>query len=256
MEASVSGAPARAVDCIDILGVRVDNITQAEALDRIEGFIGDGRIHQVATVNPEFVVIAQEDHEFRAILAGADLALPDGVGLLLASHILGTPLRERVAGSDLVYPLAQRAAQRGHRVFLLGAAPGIAGMAARRLQDLYPGLIVAGAYAGSAGPEGDEEAVSRIRAVSPQVLLVAYGAPAQDRWIHRNRARLEVPVCIGVGGALDFISGKIPRAPVWMRQVGIEWLFRLFQEPWRWRRMLRLPRFVYLVLRKRLCKNA
>lgn len=239
-----------------ILGVRVDDITETEVLDRIESFILDGSPHQIVTVNPEFLVMAQDDRPFRDILNSADLSLADGVGLLWASRLLGKPLRERVAGSDLVYRLAQRAAARGYRLYLLGAAPGIGQKAALSLTERFPGLSIAGVYPGSPGKEEEEGIVARIRDASPHVLLVAYGAPAQDWWIHRNLERLGVPVSIGVGGALDFVSGRVQRAPHWMRNLGIEWLFRLVQEPWRWRRMLRLPHFAFLVLRQRICQSA
>lgn len=235
-----------------ILGVKVDNVTEGEALDRVEAFIRDGRPHQIVTVNPEFVVMAQEDQDFRDILNRADLALPDGVGLLWASRFLGSPLRQRVAGSDLVEGLAGLAARRGYSLFLLGARPGVGQQAAQRFQARYPGLRIAGTHPGSPSPEEEEEVAARVRAASPDILLVAYGAPTQDRWVRRNLERLGVPVCMGVGGALDFVSGKVRRAPPWVRRLGLEWLFRLAQEPWRWRRMLRLPRFAFLVVRSRL----
>ncbi|MDO8692294.1 MAG: WecB/TagA/CpsF family glycosyltransferase [Dehalococcoidia bacterium] len=248
--------PRGAAGHLRLLGVRVDDVTEAEALDRIETFIQDGTPHQVVTVNPEFVVMAQQDRIFMDILNSADLCLPDGVGLLWAARTLGRPLRERVAGSDLVYRLAQLAEDRGHSVYLLGAGQGIGQKAAERLIRQHPGLRVVGAYPGSPRPEEDAGIVARIRAVSPQILLVAFGAPAQDRWIRRNMELLGVPVSIGVGGALDFVSGKVRRAPVWMRKLGVEWLFRLAMEPWRWRRMIRLPRFAIMVLRQRIWQSA
>jgi len=243
-------------EAIEILGVKVDNVTGSEAMDRIGEFIRDGRPHQVVTVNPEFVVMAQRDRDFRQILNGSELALPDGVGLLWASRVLGRPLRERVAGSDLVEDLARLAAEGGYGLYLLGAGPGVAQDAAGALMTRYPSLRIAGAYAGSPRDEEDGETVSRVRAASPDILLVAYGAPAQDRWIRRNLRLLGVPVCIGVGGALDFTSGRVKRAPIWVRRLGLEWLFRLAIQPWRWRRMLRLPRFAFLVLRSRVWQSA
>ena len=228
------GRPNHRVDQVRILGIRVDDITGEEALDRIESFIRKGTPRQIVTVNPEFMVMARQDRGFRDILNAADLALPDGVGLLWASRLLGKPLRERVAGSDLVYRMARRAAAGGYSLYLLGAGPGIGQKAAERLRERYPGLPIAGVYGGSPGMDEEEEIIDRIRAASPQVLLVAYGAPAQDRWIHRNLERLGVPVSMGVGGALDFVSGKVKRAPAWIQGLGLEWLFRLVQEPWRW----------------------
>lgn len=235
-------------DQVMILGVPVDNITGGDALARIEAFIEDGRPHQVVTVNPEFVVAAQSDANFFQVLKMADLSLPDGVGLLWATRFLGTPLRGRVTGVDTVRRIASLAVERGYQLFLLGAAEGVAEATAMRLEEENPGLKVAGTYAGSPDPKGEEEIVEIVRAAKPHLLLVAYGAPQQDLWIHRNLRRLEVPVAMGVGGAFDFISGKAKRAPHWMQRLSLEWLHRLLHQPWRWRRMLALPKFVWLVL--------
>jgi len=234
-----------------VLGVRVDDVTGDEALSIIEGFIQEGTPHQVVTVNPEFVVAAQGDKEFRRILNAAGLALPDGIGIVWASRLLNHPLRERVAGSDLVPKIAALAAKRGYRLFLLGAAPGVAEEAARRLCQQNPGLTIVGTYAGSPAVEEEDEIVALVRAAKPDVLFVAYGAPAQEKWIARNLERLGVPVCMGVGGTLDFIAGVAKRAPLWMQRLGLEWLHRLCHQPWRWRRMLALPKFVWLVVLSR-----
>ena len=241
---------------VDILGVCIDDVTMDETLARIEAFIAQGTPHQITTVNPEFVVEAQRNAPFRVVLEGCDLALPDGVGLLWAARVLGRPLRERVAGSDLLPELARLSARRGYRLYLLGAAPGVAERAAEVLVRDCPGLQIAGTYAGSPSPCDEDDIVARITAAEPDVLCVAYGAPRQDLWIYRNLHRLGVPVCMGVGGALDFITGVAVRAPVWMRRAGLEWLHRLWRQPWRWRRMLALPRFVARVTAQRLSPDA
>lgn len=228
----------------------------AEALARVEAFIAEGRPHQIATVNPEFIVEAQRNAPFRVALERADLSLPDGVGLLLATRVLRQPLRERVAGSDMVPKMARLSAQKGYRLYLLGAAPGVAERAAAALVRDCPGLQIAGAYAGTPEPRDEDDIVARIVAADPDVLLVAYGAPRQDLWIYRNLHRLGVPVCMGVGGALDFVAGVAVRAPRWMQRAGLEWLHRLWRQPWRWRRMLALPRFVALVIQERLVSGA
>jgi N-acetylglucosaminyldiphosphoundecaprenol N-acetyl-beta-D-mannosaminyltransferase len=238
-------------DSLSILGVRVDAIAFDQVLDCIEHFIVSGLSHQIVTVNPEFVMAAQSDVEFRHIINGAALALPDGVGILWASRRLGQPLPDRIPGVDLVERLAALSARRGYRLFFLGAMPGVADKAARVLHQRYPGLVIAGTHSGSPRPEDDQGIVAQVCAAQPQVLLVAYGAPAQDRWIARNLDRVGVPVCIGVGGAFDYLAGVYPRAPKWLRQLGLEWLHRLITQPWRWRRMLALPRFVWLVLSNR-----
>jgi len=245
--ATLRGVEVRSVR---ILGVRVDDVTTDETLALVDSFIGEGKPHQLVTVNPEFVMEAQHNRAFHVVLESASLALPDGVGLLWAARRLGHPLRERVTGSDTLPLLARKAADKGYSIFLLGAAPGVALRAALVLQARYPGLRVAGTYAGSPDAAEEDDIVARIVAAAPDMLFVAYGAPRQDLWICRNLHRLHVPVCMGIGGSLDFLAGVARRAPLWVRRVGLEWLYRLIREPWRWRRMLALPRFVWAVLRQ------
>jgi N-acetylglucosaminyldiphosphoundecaprenol N-acetyl-beta-D-mannosaminyltransferase len=233
---------------ITILGVRVDDVTYEEALSHIERYVEDGGTHQVATVNVEFIMEARRNPAFRRILAQADLCVPDGVGVLWAARRQGCPLRQRVAGVDLVEKIVARGAARGWRIYFLGAAPGVAERAATVLAGRYPGLKVAGCYAGSPRPEEEDEIVGWVRAARPDVLFVAYGAPKQDLWVARNQARIGVPVAVGVGGSFDYIAGVARRAPEWAQRAGLEWLHRLVKEPWRWRRQLVIPRFVLLVL--------
>jgi N-acetylglucosaminyldiphosphoundecaprenol N-acetyl-beta-D-mannosaminyltransferase len=234
-----------------ILGIRVDNVTTKETLALMERWVVERTPHQIVTVNPEFVMRAQHDEEFRVVLERAALALPDGVGLLWAARVLGQPLRERVTGSDSLPEIAALGAEKGYRLYLLGAAPGVAAQAAEILRERNPGLQIVGTFAGSPAPSDEAEIIARITSAAPDFLFVAYGAPQQDLWIHRHLHRLGVPVCMGVGGAFDFIAGIAPRAPLWMRQRGLEWLHRLLTQPWRWRRMLALPRFAWQVLRQR-----
>jgi N-acetylglucosaminyldiphosphoundecaprenol N-acetyl-beta-D-mannosaminyltransferase len=227
----------------------VDDVTYDEALDWIERAIAARSHCAVVTPNPEIVMRARGDPEFRAVLRRACLAIPDGVGLLLAARLFGTPLREHVRGTDLVHRLAARSVAPGYRWFLLGAAEGVAEEAARALRGAYPGLNVVGAFAGDARPEGDAETRAAICAAGPvDVILVAYGAGAQERWLDRNLAVLDIAVGLGIGGVLNFLAGRSPRAPLWMRRLELEWLHRLLTEPWRWRRQLALPRFAALAL--------
>lgn len=233
----------------EILGVRVDDVTLDETLDVVEDFIASGGPHAVVTTNTEFVMAAQRDEEFRSILNAADLSIPDGVGLIWGLRLLGTRIREHVRGTDTVERLMERAAAKGYSVFLLGAAEGIAAAAADKLKERYPQLRVAGAYAGSPDTKFDDRIVEIIRnAGHIDILLVAYGAPAQEKWIARNLHHLDISVAIGVGGVFDFISGRAKRAPLWVRRLELEWLYRLLHQPWRWRRQLALPRFAIRVL--------
>lgn len=254
MSQPVPASGLQAPRAVAILGVRVHAITIAETLAWIEAAIAERASgpRQICTANPEFIMAAQRDHEFFDLLNRADLVIPDGVGLLWAARQRGERLPERVAGSDLVELIAERAAQRGWRVFFLGAAEGVAQRAAESLQTRHPGLIVAGAYPGSPQPTEETAIIARLHAAQPDILLVAYGAPAQDKWIARNRGRLDVPVSIGVGGSFDFVAGMAQRAPLWARRLGLEWLHRLYRQPWRARRILTATvHFPLAVLRER-----
>ena len=236
---------------VDILGVRIDDVTMAETVAWIADALRGDELRQICTVNPEFVMKAREDTDFMHLLTTTGLNLPDGIGLVIASWLKRQRLRARVPGSELVYHVAELCAREGYRPFLLGAEEGVAAQAAAIFQEKYPALQVAGTYSGSPSMAENEAIVEMVGASGADVLLVAYGAPNQDKWIYRNRHALKtVRVAIGVGGSLDFVMGKSKRAPVWVQKLGLEWLHRLVLEPWRWRRMLALPRFISLVLRK------
>ncbi len=226
-----------------ILGVPVDNLTMAEALDRCDEFIAigraTGRLHQIATVNADFVVNALHDPELRRILQEADMATADGMPLVWASKLLGGPLPGRVTGADMVPALAERAAQRGYSIFFLGAREGVAAKAAAILQERYPGLKVAGVLSPppSSVLEMDRSVVETVKAAKPDILLVAFGNPKQEKWIRMHAPELQVPIAIGVGGTFDMIVGVTRRAPLWMQRSGLEWVYRLIQEPRRlWKR--------------------
>jgi N-acetylglucosaminyldiphosphoundecaprenol N-acetyl-beta-D-mannosaminyltransferase len=233
-----------------LLGVPIDPLTEAEAVDWVAGAVGEGRPRIVVSVNPERIMHAGRDPAFGAVLRAADLALADGAGVLWAARRLGHPLLARVPGVDFVTALAARGAAERWRFFFLGGAPGVAEATGRALAASYPGFILAGTHTGSPEPSGDAAGVEAVRSSRAQVVLLAYGAAAEEAWLARNLARSGATVGMGVGGAFDFISGRTRRAPRWMRERGLEWLHRLGREPWRWRRMLALPRFVIRVMRE------
>ena len=236
---------------IQILGLPVDAITYDQWLNQIGDWVAGDTPHHVCTVNPEMLMIAQGDPNFRHILKRADLCVPDGVGLLWAAKRQSTPLPQRVTGSDGLPIIAARAAEAGWRLFFLGAGEGVAEQAAEILRQKHPGLNIVGTYSGSPAPIEEDAIVQRINDSGADLLFVAYGAPEQDKWIARNLPRLNVKMAIGVGGALDFIAGVMPRAPMWMQRLALEWLFRLYLQPWRIGRMLRVPRFMLAVLLSR-----
>ncbi len=237
-----------------LLGVRVDRITQRQAIERIDEIVVQHKespvtspCQQVVTVNTEFVMMAQYDTVFRNIINHAALVVADGIGIVWGTRYIHQPTPERVTGTDTLVELAKLCANKGYRLYLLGAAPGIAEEAGERLQVLAPGLQIAGTYAGSPSPAEDDAIIERVRKAQADMLCVAYGAPAQEIWVARNLSRLPVAVAMGVGGAYDFLSGRQLRAPQAMQRLGLEWLYRLYREPWRWRRMLAIPRFMLLV---------
>lgn len=240
-----------------ILGVRVDRLSQQQALDMIEQMIALHRAsdkatscQQIVTVNTEFVMAAQQNVDFCQAINSAALVVADGIGVVWATYFVGFPAPERITGTDTLKALAKRCAEKGYRLYLLGAAPGVAEQTGIFLQTLAPGLQIAGTYAGSPAPAEEDAIIERIRTANADVLCVAYGAPAQELWIHRNLSRLPAAVAMGVGGAYDFLSGRQRRAPRTMQSMGLEWLYRLYREPWRWQRMLAIPRFIFQVLIK------
>ena len=236
---------------VNILGVRVDNVNEAAALERAAALLCAGGAHHIVTINPEFVMEARRNPAFAAVLDTADLATPDGFGILLAARYLGTPLQGRATGVELTLGLARLAAQHSYRVFLLGAAPGVAEATAAILQARIPGLIIAGTYAGSPDPRYEPFLRQLIRAARPDILLVAYGHPRQDLWIARNQPVLQIPLAVGVGGTFDYLSGRVPRAPEWLRRIGLEWAYRLVRQPGRLPRIIdAVPRFAWAVLRE------
>jgi N-acetylglucosaminyldiphosphoundecaprenol N-acetyl-beta-D-mannosaminyltransferase len=230
---------------IPILGLPVDNLSWEQTLARIETMVDSGSAHQIATANPEFLMRARREPDFMDVLLRADLVLPDGVGFMLASRWQGRRFEDQITGSDLTPRLAALAAAKDWHLYLLGAAPGVAALAAERLRERYPALNVT-ADGSDPAPDGPPALLARIRTARPDILLVAYGAPKQDYWIDRFGRTTGVPVQLGIGGSLDFVAGIVPRAPESWRKWGLEWLWRLKEEPWRWRRMLALPHFAVL----------
>lgn len=236
---------------VNILGVRVDRVDLAQTLDQIGAWIGESApppCRQICTVNPEFVMRARRDPEVAMALRNADLCVADGVGIVWAAQLLRAPLRERVTGSDGIYQICERAAREGWRIYLLGAAPGVAQQAAQRLRALYAGVEIVGTHSGTPAEADWPDIHQRLWEARPDILLVAFGHPKQELWIDQHRKELPTAVAMGMGGTFDFVAGITVRAPHWMRQLGLEWLHRLIQQPWRWRRMLALPRFALLVL--------
>ena len=226
-----------------ILGTPIDDLNMEEALERIDGFIAMGRSngkgHQIATVNADFVAKSLQDPELRRILQESDMATADGMPLVWGARLLGVPIPGRVAGADMVPALAARAAEKGHSIYFLGAAPGVAERAANILKARHPALKIAGIASPSrAEVDGQDPAIiAACKAANPDILFVAFGNPKQEKWIYNHAEELAIPVMMGVGGTFDFIASVTKRAPIWMQEAGLEWLYRLAHEPRRlWKR--------------------
>jgi N-acetylglucosaminyldiphosphoundecaprenol N-acetyl-beta-D-mannosaminyltransferase len=219
---------------IAILGVPFDSVTTSETIEILARMIESGEPHYLATANVDFLVQAAHDVELRRILFDAHLVLCDGTPLVWASRLLGNRLPERVAGSDLAPLLMKAAAENGYRVYFLGAEPEVCAQAVAKLRGQFPTLQIVGHDSPAFKPLQEmnhDEIIRKIQAAKPDLLFVGFGCPKQEKWINMHYQRLGVPVCIGVGGTIDFLAGHRKRAPRWMQKTGTEWIFRMAQEP-------------------------
>lgn len=248
---TVAGSLARAPARCELLGTTVHAVTLPEALAWVGERIAARTGGYVVTLNGALLVQTAHDPALREVVNGAALVTADGIGVILAARILGVGIVERVAGIDLAVAVCARAAEVGHRVYLLGGGPGVAEATALALRQQHPRLQIVGTHHGYFS-SGEEPAVlADIRRARPDVLLVAFGAPRQERWMRRWAGELGVLVSIGVGGSFDVLAGRLPRAPRWMRRVGLEWLYRALREPRRWSVVRTIPALFLLALRER-----
>ena len=232
---------------VNILGVDVDAVTMAEAVDVVRRAMDTRAGVMVATANAEMLMRATHDEELRRILNASALVVPDGAGTVWAARHLGHAMPERVAGYDLAQELLRCAPAEGRRVYFFGSAPGVAEKAKAKAEQLYPGIEIVGVRNGFFSPADNASIIAEIRAARPDLLLVALGVPKQEKWIAAHLAELDVPVAIGVGGTLDVMAGVMKRAPYWMQRAKLEWLFRGLMQPKRAGRLLALPKFVLKV---------
>ena len=238
------------MDRIKILGVSISNVTMSEAVDKLWEFCCEKRNHVVFTPNPEFVYRAYHDKEFRDKLNSADLTLPDGIGLVYAARIIGTPLKERVPGFEACCHIIEQASEHNAGIFVLGGKPGVAELAKNNIESKYPGTKIVGVCDGYF--KDDEEVIEKINSCSPEFLLVCTGCPRQENWIYKYKDRLNVNVTIGAGGTVDVLSGTVKRAPAFFCKFGLEWFYRLITQPSRIGRMMSLPKFLFIVIWKKL----
>ena len=227
---------------IDVLGVGFDNVNMEQAVERAAKMIEEGTFHYAVTPNAEFVQRAETDGQFCAALNGADLVLPDGIGVVYAAKILGTPLQGRVPGCDFATALCGWMAKNGKRLFLLGAKPGVAEQAAQNLERSHPGLVVCGTHDGYF--KDDAPVTDTIRLAGADVVFVCLGAPKQENWMIEYGPATGAPFLIGLGGSLDVFAGTVKRAPEAWQKLGLEWMYRLLKQPSRIGRMAKLPLFL------------
>ena len=226
---------------IDVLGIEFDNTDILEAVERAIRLMEERRHAYVVTPNPEIILESQKNEKLASAVKSADMVLPDGVGVIYASHILGTPIKNRIPGIDFASALMARISENGRKVFLLGAKPGVAELAGERLAERYPGLVICGVNDGYFEEEDTEFIIEKINSASPDLVLVCLGSPKQEMWMKNNAELLDVGLLIGLGGALDVYAGVVERAPRKWRSMGLEWLYRLIREPKRIKRMVKLP---------------
>lgn len=226
----------------DVLGVGFDNVTKAEAVDRALELIDAREGRYVVTPNPEIVMLAKENPALKEALAGADIVLPDGAGIVKGAAILGRPMKEKVPGIDFACGVMARLAERGGSVYLFGAKPGVAEAAAETLRTKFPGLVISGTSDGYFSDDGP--IIEKIKDAAPDFLLVCLGAPKQELWMAKMSGKLPVGLMVGLGGSLDVFAGTVKRAPEAWQKLDLEWLYRLLKEPRRIGRMMKLPLFV------------
>ncbi len=236
---------------LEILGVGVDRVTAKEALQRIADFIAEnktnGATHQIVTANAEIIYQASQNDKMRQVINNAQMVTADGSGVVWASKQLGDPLAERVTGIDLVNSICQASAKDGWKLYILGSAPGVADTAADNIRAKYPGCNIIGTHHGYFDAEQEQNILTELRELKPDVLFVALGAPKQEYWIADHIQQLGIPVAMGIGGSMDVLSGNVKRAPQWMQKLSLEWLYRFLIQPSRYKRMLALPKFMLAV---------
>ena len=235
---------------IDVMGLKFDSMTMDEALSRAEALLRGDKAAYVVTPNAEIAYEALHDVQLREMLNGADLMLPDGAGVVLASKLLRTPVKQKVAGVDFAAGLPGILERNGQSLYLLGGKPGIGELAAQKMLEAHPQLRIAGIADGYFQDEAP--VIAKINASGADALFVCLGAPKQERFMVQHQQELHVHLMAGLGGSLDAFAGTVQRAPAWMIRLNLEWLYRLIREPKRFRRMLRLPKYLWAVMLKRI----
>jgi N-acetylglucosaminyldiphosphoundecaprenol N-acetyl-beta-D-mannosaminyltransferase len=236
-------------ECVPVHSLRVHRVTMDETLSILDHFIHEGTPHHIITLDASMCVMARDDQELQQIASSAELVTPDSAGILWACSRFGSPLPQRVSGVEIVDQLCRLSPERGYKLYFFGSAPGVAVDAADKFRAKYPGCHIVGVRDGFFGPADEPAIVEEIRTAGPDILCVALGIPKQEKWIARHRDELGVPVLIGVGGTFDVHSGRVKRAPVWMRKLNLEWLYRVLKNPRKIGKVMTLPKFMLMTFR-------
>lgn len=236
---------------MDILGVRIDEVSMDDAVERAGSFLESGNFHMIFTPNPEFIMIANKDPEFRNILNSSHLNIPDGNGIVWASHKIGVGLKERVAGFDFIHKIFNLGKDRDISFYFLGSKKGIADKAKEEIEAKFIGIDILGVHDGYFDESEEEDIIQEINRLKPDVLLVAMGCPKQEKFIYRNRNLLNAKIAIGVGGCFDVISGNVKRAPQLFIKLKMEWLYRGITDFRRLRRLTMIPKFIIKVIKNK-----
>lgn len=236
---------------VDILGVKIDDLNMDKAVKKVIQYTMSEKKYKIYTPNPEFVMTANEDEEFKSILNKGDLVIPDGIGIVIASKIMKKSITERVAGYDLLQNVFNEIKGTDKTVYFFGAAKGVASQAAERMKEVHEGLNIIGIHDGYFDEEEEKKIINTINSLEPDILLVGLGAPKQEKWINQNIDNLNIKVAIGVGGSFDGMAGIVKRAPEIYQKLGLEWFYRLIKQPTRIKRMIKLPMFLLRVIKYR-----
>ncbi len=239
---------------VKILDIPIDNLDLSQAIEIITEFIKDGKTHLVVTPNSEIVNKACFDKKLKQILSRADLSIPDGIGLVWAARWLSIPLKGRTSGIDLLEKIFEYSILKNWQIYLLGTKSDIIKKLKMKLEKKYSGIKIVGIHSGYFTEEEEENIISEINKSNAKILLVGMGSPCQEKWLYDNLSKLCIPVCMGIGGSFDVLSGNISRASLKIRQWGFEWLYRLIREPWRIKRQAGLIAFMFKIFKKKMKK--
>lgn len=242
-------ASMQAIPKVRIYGVPISKMSMKQTVDYLAKAIEQKKPHQVITANPIMVMAAQDDPSYLKMMQRAELIVPDGTGVVWAANHVGQPVVERVPGYDLIHELMKVGEKKSWKVYLLGASNEVIQAAAEKIRALYPKVSLVGVRDGYFGDAEDAQVIQAIKDAAPDILLVGRAAANQEPWIGKYKEQLNIPVMMGVGGSFDVLSGKLKRAPVFFQKLRLEWFYRLLQEPWRYKRMLLLPKFAVKVMR-------